>query len=59
MNKQALHDILRKSKVVKYAKEIGNISKACRYFGICRETFYEQKRRYEKEGEKLFYGIIL
>ena len=40
INQQALRDISKKLKVLNYAKEIGNISKTCRYFGICRETFY-------------------
>lgn len=40
MNRRAQHDIARKLKVLNYAKEIGNIAKTCRYFGICRESFY-------------------
>jgi transposase len=45
-------DIRRKLKVLNYAKQIKNITKACRYYGISRETFYQWKRAYEKDGEK-------
>ena len=55
MNRRAEHDISRKLKVLNDAKEIGNIAKTCRYFGICRETFYTWKRAYESLGEK---GLI-
>ena len=49
---KAQRDIKRKLRVLNYAKGIGNISKACRYFGISRETFYLWKRAYEQCGEK-------
>jgi len=52
MNQQAQRDISRKLKVLTHAKDIGNVSKTCRYFGICRETFYTWKRAYIAEGEK-------
>ena len=52
MNRKEQHDISRKLKVLNYAKEIGNIAKTCRYFGICRETFYTWKRAYEARGEE-------
>jgi len=32
MNRRAEHDISRNLKVLNYAKEIGNVSKNCRYF---------------------------
>ena len=48
---KAQRDIKRKLRVLNYAKQIGNISKACRYFGISRETFYQWKRAYEQHGE--------
>lgn len=51
MNRRAQQDIARKLKVLNYAQELGNISKTCRYFGICRETFYKWKRAYEAYGE--------
>jgi len=49
---KAQRDIMRKLRVLTYAKEIGNISKACRYFGISLEAFYQWKRAYEQHGEK-------
>ena len=49
---KAQRDIKRKLRVLNYAKEIGNISKACRYFEISRETFYQWKKAYEQHGEK-------
>ncbi len=55
MDRKSQQDISRKLKVLNYAKEIGNISKACRYFGICRETFYTWKRAFERFGEQ---GLI-
>ncbi len=45
-----------KLKVLNYAKETGNISKTCRYFGICRETFYKWKRAYEAHGNEGLIG---
>lgn len=48
---QAQRDISRKLRILNYAKEIGNISKACRYFGIGRQAFYEWKKAYEQYGE--------
>ena len=52
MNVRAQSDIRRKLRVLNYAKDIGNISKACRYYGISRETFYKEKRAYETKEEK-------
>ena len=50
MERKAEHDIARKLKVLNHAKEHGNISKTCRYFEICRETFYTWRRAYELGG---------
>ena len=44
-------DIKRKLKVIKYATEIGHVSKACRYYGISRSSFYKWKKDYEQQGE--------
>jgi len=33
-------DIQRKLRVLQYADTIGDVSKACRYFGIGRASFY-------------------
>jgi hypothetical protein len=48
-------DIKRKLRILIYAKEIGNISKACRYFGISRQGFYKWEKAYAAYGEK---GLI-
>lgn len=48
-NKQ---EILNKLKVFEYAKACGNISKACRYYGISRETYYEWHRKHKAGGEE-------
>ena len=53
--RKAQSDIKRKLRVLKYAKEIGNVSKACQYFGISHEAYYQWKRAYEQPGEK---GLI-
>lgn len=48
-------EIQNKLKVFEYAKVTGNISKACRYYGISRETYYEWQRKYKSLGEE---GLI-
>lgn len=55
MNTKAIADIRRKIKVLRHAEENGNITATCRYFGICRETFYTWKRAYAAKGEQ---GLI-
>lgn len=55
MTKKAQQDIARKLKVLKYASEIKNISKTCRYFGICRQTFYTWQATFKAQGEE---GLI-
>lgn len=45
-------EILNKIKVFEYAKACGNVSKACRYYGISRETYYEWHRKYKAWGEE-------
>lgn len=55
MVKSREQEIRNKQKVFEYAKTVGNISKACRYYGISRDTYYEWKRRYKDRGES---GLI-
>ena len=55
MTRKAQHDIARKLKVLNYAHELGNVAKTCRYFGICRQTFYTWKRAFAEQGEN---GLI-
>lgn len=52
MDRKTHHDITRKLKILNYAKKTGNIAKTCRYFGICRETFYTWKRAFDAHGEE-------
>jgi transposase len=52
---KAQRDIRRKLRILAYAERISNVSKACRYFGISRETFYVWHRAYTRHGEK---GLI-
>ena len=52
MSPQALHDIRRKLRVLNHAKQSGNVSQTCRYFGISREIFYQWRRAYDRDGER-------
>jgi transposase len=45
-------EIKRKLRVLNHAKETGNISKICRFFGISRQSFYVRKRAFDKFGEQ-------
>ncbi len=44
-------EIRRKKRVLEYAERIGNINKACRYFGVARSSFYEWRDRYRELGD--------
>ena len=48
----AQRDISRKLRIFNYAKQIDNVTAACRHFGISREIYYRWKRAYEKDGEQ-------
>jgi len=50
MNRQAEHDIPRKTRVLKAAELAGNVSHIYRHYGISRDTFYRWKRQYEAGG---------
>jgi len=52
VNRQAEHDIRCKTRVLEHAKQCGNVSRACRYFGVSRDTFYRWKRQLESGGPK-------
>ena len=52
MDRKTHHDITRNLRKLNYAKRTGNIAKACRYFGMCRETFYTWKRAFKAHGEE-------
>ena len=44
-------DIRGKLRLLEYAKKIGDVSKACRYFGVGRATFYRWRKASSEEGE--------
>jgi transposase-like protein len=48
---QSQRDIRRRLRVFEYAQEVGNISKACRYFGISRESYYRWRLALAEKGE--------
>ncbi len=45
-------DIQRKMRVLQCADTIGDVSKACRYFGIGRASFYRWKDALRRQGEQ-------
>jgi transposase-like protein len=45
-------EIHRKKRIIEYAERIGNINKACRYFGIARSSFYVWRDRYREFGDE-------
>ncbi len=51
MDRQAERDIRRKLKCLEYGQAHGNVTHACRKFGISRETYYQWKRTLETKGE--------
>jgi transposase-like protein len=55
ISSKSKRDIKRKLAVLNYAKETGNVIKACRHFGISKTIFYKWKAKYTCEGEK---GLI-
>jgi transposase len=57
MSQKELSDIRRKLRILNYGKEIKNVSKACRHFGISREIYYQWKRAYAKRGENALINL--
>src|SRR5262249_45254910 len=51
MTVQPQRDISRKLRLLNHAKDSGNVSATCRYFGISREAYYQWKRAYAAKGE--------
>ena len=58
MTKKAQQDIARKLKVLQYPQEIGNVAKTCRYFGICRQTFYAWRKTFAEQGMPFAQKLI-
>lgn len=52
MNRKAEADIRRKSKVLYYAEECGNVSFACRKYGVSRDSFYRWKKQLKTLGRE-------
>ena len=50
MDRQAEHDIRRKTKVLEHAQQSGNVSHTCRKYGVSRDTFYRWKRQLVEGG---------
>jgi len=50
MNKDQ-REIQRKLRILRHAEEIGHVAKTCRYFGICRASFYRWRKAYTERGE--------
>ena len=44
-------EIHRKLKILEYAEQVGDESKACRYFGIGRASFYHWRKTLVEQGE--------
>ena len=43
-------ELNRRLRILKHAREYGNVSLTCRYFGIGRSTYYLWKAKFDKEG---------
>jgi len=52
-------EIRRKKRILEYAEQIGNINKACRYFGVARSSFYEWRDRYRELGDVEAFDTVL
>lgn len=50
MNRQAEHDIRRKTRILQDAGGTGNVSFTCRRFDISRDTFYRWRLQLEQVG---------
>ena len=50
MTKDEERAVKRKIRILKYADELGNVSRACRYFGIPRSIFYIWRNAFRING---------
>ena len=51
-------EIQRKRRVVASADQIGNVRKACRYYGVARSTFYLWRARYREFGDEGLINLL-
>ncbi len=52
MNRQAEHDIRRKTRILEEGEQAGNVSFVCRRYGISRDTYYRWKRQLAAGGKE-------
>lgn len=57
MAAKALSDIRRKFIVLNYAKETGNVSKACRFIMVYQEKLTINRNKYIKNEEQAFVNL--
>ena len=55
MSTKQKREIRRKLNVFAYAEKTGNISKACRHYGVSKTSYYKWLKRYGEKGEQ---GLI-
>jgi transposase-like protein len=47
--------VRRKLLILEYAREVGNVAKLCRSFGVLRSVFYTWKKRFDAGGGVDFF----
>lgn len=56
MNRQAEHDIRRKSRILEHVKQSGNMNHTSLKYGISRYTFYRWNKLLEKGGNQALFN---